>query len=154
MFSPRCIACISTALQTTLVLIFLGPYADSPFLNWLIFGGTENGRYWPVLAGPPNFFFSKRRAPHRQEISITWMRTEGLSPQNYSSKKYFLEKIWDFTFSWTGQDRPRPARTGHFQWLPLFCSKSIQITYVLEIFQYFLCFLAIFWNFKNMTKKL
>jgi len=85
---------------------------SDPQNRWHFSGGTENGRSWPVLAGPSNFFFSKRRAPHPQEISITWMRTPFRVLRLKIKKKYFLEKFWDFIFSRTGQDRPRPARTG------------------------------------------
>ena len=83
------------------------------------FGDTDEGRSWPVLAGPRLLIFRKKSAPHPQKISLTEMRTKGRMPFRVlrlkTSEKVFSENYETLFFrgpARTGQDRPGPARTG------------------------------------------
>ena len=94
------------------------------FYNLTIFlGGTENGRSWPVLAGlgrswpvqekiksqnfSKNYFFLNFEAKHTKGLKPFRAHSGYRNLLGVRGSPFTEEKVW-----WTGQDRPRPARTG------------------------------------------
>jgi len=85
-----------------------------PGRSWPVLAGP--GRSWPVLAGPrknkvsklfQKIFFFNFEAKHTKGLKPFRAHSGYRNLLGVRGSPFTEEKVW-----WTGQDRPRPARTG------------------------------------------
>jgi len=99
------------------------PVLAGPGRSWPVLAGP--GRSWPVLAGPrinkvlklfQKIFFFNFGAKHTKGLKPFRAHSGYRNLLGVRGSSFTEEKVW-----WTGQDRPRSARTGHFQ-----CPRTFQ----------------------------